>query len=41
MARPLTPNERTALDTLLAADFPGAAESRGTAATALVPGLEY
>lgn len=37
-ARPLTPNERTALDTLLAADFPGAAELRAQAATARVVG---
>jgi hypothetical protein len=36
--RPLTPNERTTLDTLLAADFPGAAELRAQAATARVTG---
>ncbi|EOD64364.1 hypothetical protein [Amycolatopsis vancoresmycina] len=34
--RPLTPNERTTLDTLLAADFPGAAELRAQAPTARV-----
>ncbi|WP_103348581.1 hypothetical protein [Amycolatopsis sp. CA-128772] len=37
-SRPLTPNERSALDTLLAADFPGAAELRAQAATARVTG---
>ncbi|MBE8517484.1 hypothetical protein ILP97_08200 [Amycolatopsis sp. H6(2020)] len=37
-ARPLTPNERTALDTRLAADFSGAAELRAQAATARVIG---
>ena len=37
-ARPLTPNERTTLDTLLAADFPGAEELRAQAATARVTG---
>ncbi|MEU4253692.1 hypothetical protein AB0F15_40500 [Amycolatopsis sp. NPDC026612] len=36
--RPLTANERTALDTLLAADFPGAGELRAQAATARVIG---
>ncbi|MEV5719232.1 hypothetical protein AB0L41_35560 [Amycolatopsis mediterranei] len=36
--RPLTPNERTTLDTLLAADFPGAVELRAQAATARVTG---
>lgn len=36
--RPLTANERTALDTLLAADFPGAVELRAQAATARVIG---
>ncbi|MFF1609900.1 hypothetical protein ACFVYA_19160 [Amycolatopsis sp. NPDC058278] len=36
--RPLTPNERTTLDTLLAADFPGAAELRAQATTARVVG---
>ncbi|MGW5747959.1 hypothetical protein [Amycolatopsis sp. NPDC003861] len=37
-ARPLTANERTTLDTLLAADFPGAVELRAQAATARVTG---
>jgi len=37
-ARPLTPNERAALDTLLAADFPGAAELRAQSPTARVTG---
>ncbi|MGW3967033.1 hypothetical protein ACWED2_44955 [Amycolatopsis sp. NPDC005003] len=37
-SRPLTPNERTTLDALLAADFPGAAELRAQAATARVTG---
>ncbi len=36
--RPLTANERTTLDTLLAADFPGAVELRAQAATARVTG---
>jgi hypothetical protein len=36
--RRLTPNERTTLDTLLAADFPGAAELRAQAPTARVTG---
>lgn len=36
--RPLTPSERTTLDTLLAADFPGAAELRAQALTARVTG---
>ena len=36
--RPLTPDERTTLDTLLAGDFPGAAELRAQAATARVTG---
>ncbi|WP_103337067.1 hypothetical protein [Amycolatopsis sp. CA-126428] len=36
--RPLTPNERATLNTLLAADFPGAAELRAQAATARVTG---
>lgn len=36
--RPLTANERAALDTLLAADFPGAAELRAQARTARVIG---
>jgi hypothetical protein len=36
--RPLTPNERATLDTLLAADFPGAAELRAQAPTARVTG---
>ena len=36
MSRPLTPNERTTLDALLAADFPGAGELRLQAATARV-----
>ncbi|MET8853786.1 hypothetical protein [Amycolatopsis sp. NPDC004625] len=37
-SRPLTPEERTTLDTLLAADFPGAAELRAQAPTARVTG---
>ncbi|WP_254897144.1 hypothetical protein [Amycolatopsis sp. Hca4] len=36
--RPLTPNERTTLDALLAGDFPGAAELRAQATTAQVSG---
>ncbi|MEV4057415.1 hypothetical protein AB0J55_39955 [Amycolatopsis sp. NPDC049688] len=36
--RPLTATERTTLDTLLAKDFPGAAELRAQAATARVTG---
>lgn len=36
--RPLAPHERTALDTLLAADFPGAGELRAQAVTARVSG---
>ncbi|HET6710630.1 hypothetical protein [Amycolatopsis sp.] len=38
MESALTPNERTTLDTLLAADFPGAAELRAQAPTARVTG---
>ncbi|WP_410587676.1 hypothetical protein [Amycolatopsis sp. lyj-23] len=37
-SRPLTPDERTTLDTVLAGDFPGAAELRAQAATARVTG---
>ncbi|MFB9683022.1 hypothetical protein [Amycolatopsis plumensis] len=36
--RPLTPNERITLDTLLSGDFPGAAELRAQAPTARVIG---
>jgi len=36
--RPLTATERTTLDALLAADFPGAVELRAQAATARVTG---
>jgi hypothetical protein len=38
VSHPLTPAERTTLETLLAADFPGAAELRAQAATARVTG---